>query len=170
MTSNKKIQSLIYEVIHQIRIIINDVFQADLTGHCVGILWCTLRKMVNDLLRFLNIKHVSMCSPTHTHTGTHTGTHTTSALPIQFYLGGRATLGLIVSWSYCAAHLWRSHYKIHKLFKHVPALFTLSSHQLVQHYCLKSPSSLCSIDRIKQLLLIIKLHPAPKERRIETKR
>lgn len=99
-----------------------------------------------------------------------TCTRTTSALPIHYYLGVRATLGLIVSCSYCAAHLWRSHYKIHKLFSHVPALFTLSSLQLVQHNCLKSPSPLCSIDRIKQLLLIRKSHRAPKDRRIETKR
>lgn len=106
----------------------------------------------------------------HTHIHTPTCMHTTSVLPIHFYLGGRATQGLIVSWSYCAAHLWRSHYKIHKLFRHVPALFSLSSHQLVQHNCLKSPSPLCSIDRIKQLLLIRKLHCAPKERHIETKR
>lgn len=91
------------------------------------------------------------CQYVHTllHTHSSTCSHTTSVLPIQFYLEGRGTLGLIVSWSYCAAHLWRSHYKIHKLFQHVPALFTLSSHQLVQHNCLKSPSPRCSIDRIK---------------------
>ena len=49
-----------------------------------------------------------------------------STLPTRFKLGGRATLGLIMSWSYCAVHLWRSHYNIHKLFKHVPALASLS--------------------------------------------
>lgn len=138
--------------------ITNHVVYSQVTGRFVWMLQLVVK---NGLLLITALK---------SHAYQYVNTHTTSVLPIHYYLGGRATLGLIVSCSYCAAHLWRSHYKIHKLFSHVPALFTLSSLQLVQHNCLKSPSPLCSIDRIKQLLLIRKKHRAPKERRRETKR
>lgn len=86
---------------------------------------------------------------------------TTSALPTCFCLGGRASLGLIVSWSYYAVHLWRSHYKIHKLFRHIRALFNLTSHQLVHHRHVLSPLSFCCIDKINELLSTSKLRRAP---------
>lgn len=123
---------------------VNSAF--NLNRHCVGnaVIKSQKRCIIYSIAK-LSCQYVR----TLLHTRSSTCSHTTSVLPIQFYLGGRGTLGLIVSWSYCAAHLWRSHYKIHKLFQHVPALFTLSSHQLVQHNCLKSPSPRCSIDRIK---------------------
>lgn len=135
---------------------------------CVTVSW----SLKNDLKlnAFSHIHQYCMCTHSYTHRDIHACTSPWYCLIQLYYLGGRATLRLIVSWSYCAAHLWRSHYKIHKLFRHVAALFSLSSYQLVQHNCLKSPSPLCSIDRIKQLLLIRKLHRAPKERHIETKR
>ncbi|MEQ2229464.1 hypothetical protein ILYODFUR_018986 [Ilyodon furcidens] len=94
-------------------------------------------------------------------------TCTTSGMTIQLKLEGKATLGLIVSRSYYAAYLWRSHYKIHKLFKHVPTVLALSFQQLVQHSFPKSPLPLCTIDRIKQLSLIRKQN-LPAEARFTT--
>lgn len=83
-----------------------------------------------------------------THAHTSICERATSVLPTCFCLGGRASLGLIVSWSYYALHLWRPHYKIHKLFRHVQTLLNLTSHQLVHHRHVQSPSPLLRIDKI----------------------
>lgn len=82
----------------------------------------------------------------------------------QSFTGPNCVLEL----QYCVAHLWRSHYKIHKLFRHVAAHFALSSHRLIHHRHLKSLLPHCHIDRIKQLLLNRKLHRAPESRGPDT--
>lgn len=86
---------------------------------------------------------------------------TTSALFTCFCLEGRASLGVIVSWSYYAVHLWRSHYKIHQLFRHICPVFNHTLHKLVHHRHVLSPLSLCCIDKINKLLSIRKSSCSP---------
>lgn len=93
----------------------------------------------NQLSHFSCIIHPIVLD---THARASTCERTTSALPTWFCLGGRTSLGLIVSWSYYAVHLWRSHYKIHKLFRHVRTLLNLAWHHLVHHSHARSPSVL----------------------------
>ena len=126
-----------------------------LWGRVIVLLCLLFEKWTNPYMAlFISATHTHTHARTHAHTHTHTHTHThhLSTASIQFYHGGRATPNCVLALLRCSSlEISLSDPQS------VLALFTLSSHQLVQHNRLKSPSPLCGIDGIKQLLLIRKL-------------